>query len=40
MRETRISYKILVEATVGKRLLGGTKRRWEDNINTDPEEIV
>jgi hypothetical protein len=30
MGERRI--RVLVEKTEGKRLLGGSRRRWEDNI--------
>jgi hypothetical protein len=29
------AYRILVEKPEGKRLLGGPRRRWEDNIKMD-----
>jgi hypothetical protein len=39
MREGRGIYKVLVGRPKGKRPLGRTKRRWEDNIKTDLREI-
>jgi hypothetical protein len=32
-------YKILVGKTEGKRPLGRTRRRWEDNIKPDLQEV-
>jgi hypothetical protein len=31
----RNSYKILVGKSEGKKILGGTRRRWEDDIKMD-----
>jgi hypothetical protein len=39
MEEIRIAYKILVGKPEGKRPLGKTRRRWEDNIKMDIKEI-
>jgi hypothetical protein len=39
MREMRNAYKILVGKPEVKKQLGRIRRRWEDNINMDPEEI-
>jgi hypothetical protein len=36
MGEMRIAYKILVGHLEGKRLFGGPRHRWEDNIKTYP----
>jgi hypothetical protein len=33
------AYRILVENLEGKRPLGTSKRRWEDNIKIDLREI-
>jgi hypothetical protein len=35
MREGRGIYKVLVGRLEGKRPLGRTRRRWEDNIKLD-----
>ena len=32
-------HRVLVEKTEGKRPLGGPRRRWEDNIKMDPQEV-
>ena len=40
MRERRGAYRILVGKPEGRRLLGRPKRRWENTINTDFEEVV
>ena len=32
-------FKILTDKSTGKRLLGRPRRRWEDNIRMDLEEI-
>ena len=32
-------YRVLVRKPVGKRLLGRPRRRWEDNIKMDLEEV-
>jgi hypothetical protein len=39
MGEMRNSYKILVGKTEGKRPLGRSRRRWEDNITMDLRKI-
>ena len=39
MEEGRTAFKILTATPVGKRPLGRPRRRWEDNIRTDPKEI-
>ena len=35
MEESRITFKILTVKPTGKRLLGRSRRRWEDNIRMD-----
>ena len=40
MEEGRSAFKILTGNPTGKRPLGRPKRRWEDNIRMDLEEIV
>ena len=37
--EGRSAFKILTGKPTGKRLLGRPRRRWEDNIRMDLEEI-
>jgi len=32
-------YRVLVEKTEGKRPLGKPRRRWEDNIQMDLQEV-
>ena len=39
MEEGRSAFKILTGKPTGKRLLGRPRRRWEDNIRMDCEEI-
>ena len=39
MEEGRSSFKILTGKPTGKRPLGRPRRRWEDNIRMDLEEI-
>ena len=39
MEEGRSAFKILTDKPTGKRLLGRPRRRWEDNIRMDLEEI-
>jgi hypothetical protein len=39
MGEVRIAYSILVAKPEGKRLLGRSRRRWEDNIGTDLRDL-
>ena len=39
MEEGRSAFKILTGKPPGKRPLGRTMRRWEDNIRMDLEEI-
>jgi hypothetical protein len=39
MREVRGAYNILVERPEGRRPLGRSRRRWEDNIKMDLGEI-
>ena len=39
MVEGRSAFKILTDKPTGKRPLGRPRRRWEDNIRMDLEEI-
>jgi hypothetical protein len=39
MREGRSVYRVLVGRAEGKRPLGRTRRRWEDNTKMDLREI-
>ena len=39
MEEGRSAFKILIDKPTGKRPLGTPRRRWEDNIRMDLEEI-
>ena len=39
MEEGRGVHKVLVGKPEGKRLLGRPRRRWEDNIKIDLEEV-
>ena len=39
MEEGRVVRKVLVEKPEGKRPLGRPRRRWEDNIKMDLEEV-
>ena len=39
MEEGRNAFKILTGKPTGKRPLGRSRRRWEDNIRMDLEEI-
>ena len=39
MEEMKGVHKILVGKPEGKRTLGRPRRRWEDNIKTDLEEV-
>ena len=39
MREGRGVYRVLVGKPVGKRPLGRPRRRWEDNIKMDRQEV-
>ena len=39
MEEDRSAFKILTGKPTGKRSLGRPRRRWEDNIRMDLEEI-
>ena len=39
MEEGRSAFKILTGKPTGKRPLGRSRRRWEDNIRMDPKEI-
>jgi hypothetical protein len=39
MREKRGAYKILVGRPQGRRPLGRPRRRWEDNIKMDLQEV-
>ena len=40
MEEGKSAFKILTGKPTGKRPLGRPRRRWEDNIRVDVEEIV
>jgi hypothetical protein len=37
--EGRVLYRVLLEKPEGKRPLGKPRRRWEDNIKTDFQEV-
>ena len=39
MEEGRSAFKILTGKPTGKRPLGRPRRRWEDRIRMDPEDI-
>ena len=39
MEEGRGVHKVLVGKPEGKRPLGGPRRRWEDNIKMDIQEV-
>ena len=39
MEERRSALTILTSTPIGKRRLGRPRRRWEDNIRMDLEEI-
>ena len=39
MEEDRSAFKVLTGKPSGKRPLGRPRRRWEDNIRVDLEEI-
>jgi hypothetical protein len=39
MGEDRGVYRVLVEKPEGKRQLGRPRRRWEDNIKMDFQEV-
>ena len=39
MEEVRNAFKILTGKPTGKRPLGRPRRRWEDNIRMDLEEV-
>jgi hypothetical protein len=39
MGERRGVYRVLVGKAEGKRPLGRTRRRWEDNIKMDLQEV-
>ena len=40
MEEGRSAFKNLIGKSTGKRLLRRPRRRWEDNIRMDLEEII
>jgi hypothetical protein len=39
MVESRAVYRVLVRKPEGKRTLAMTRRRWEDNIKMDLQEV-
>jgi len=39
MGERRVVYRVLVGKLEGKRPLGRPRRRWEDNIKMDLQEV-
>jgi hypothetical protein len=39
MGEKRNAYRMLVGRSEGKRILGGSRRRWANNIKMDLREI-
>jgi len=40
MEERRGVYRVLVVKPEGKRPLGRPRRRWEDNIKMDTQEVI
>ena len=40
MEEGRVVHKVLVGKPDGKRPLGRLRRRWEDNIKMDLQEVI
>jgi hypothetical protein len=39
MGERRVLYRVLVRKPEGKKHLGRTRSRWEDNIKMDTQEV-
>jgi hypothetical protein len=39
MRDRRSAHRILMGRPEGKRQRGRPRRRWEDNIKTNPQEV-
>jgi hypothetical protein len=39
MGEERVAYRILMGRPEGRRPVGRPRRRWEDNIKTDLQEV-
>jgi hypothetical protein len=39
MGEKRVAYRILVRRPEGRRPLGRPRRRWEDNIKLDLQDV-
>jgi hypothetical protein len=39
MGEERVVYRVLVGKPEGKRPLGRPRRKWEDNIKTDLQDV-
>jgi hypothetical protein len=39
MGEERVVYRVLVEKPGGKRPLGRPRRRWEDNVRMNLQEV-
>ena len=39
MEENKSGFKIITGTSTGKKPLGRSRRRWEDNIRTDVKEI-
>jgi hypothetical protein len=39
MEEKRVAYRILVGRPEGRRPFGRPRRRWEDNIKMDLQEV-
>ena len=39
MGERRVVYRVMVGKSEGKRQLGRTRRRWEDDIKIDLQEL-
>jgi hypothetical protein len=39
MEESRGVYRVLIGKSEGNRSLGRTRRRWEDNIKKDLQEV-
>jgi len=39
MGERRVVYRVLVGKPKGKKTLGRPRRRWEDNVKMDLQEV-
>jgi hypothetical protein len=39
MKRWRYAYRILADNRTVRRTLGRLRRRWDDNVITDPQEV-